>query len=63
MYIFLQKLLHKLECGAARSAAISPDGEMIAVGLKNGGVLLLNSNTFKTLGQRRDRGKMINDVR
>ena len=49
--------------GEARSVHISADGEMLAVGLKNGGFVVLNANNFKLWGQRRDRGQMINDIR
>ena len=56
-------MLNKLQVGPARSVAMSQDGEMIAVGLKNGGFIIMNAETFKVLGQRRDRGQMINDIR
>ena len=56
-------MLNKAKVGAARSVHISPDGEMVAVGLKNGGFLILNANSFKLWGQHRDRGQMINDIR
>ena len=49
--------------GSARSCDISPDGELIAVGLNNGGFMLLVLSTFKVFGQRRDRGKPITAIR
>ena len=58
-----QRMLQKVAIGAARSADISPDGEMVAVGLKNGGIAILAMSTFKVLGQRRDRGSSIDVVR
>ena len=58
-----QRMLNKLSTGAARSCAISPDGEMVAVGLKNGGLAVVHASSFKIWGQRRDRGEMINDIR
>ena len=49
--------------GQARSVAYSPDGEMIAVGLKNGEFMVLLANGLKVWGKRRDRAGSINDVR
>lgn len=51
-----------MKVGAARSACISPSGELIAVGLKNGGFVVLSSGDFKLWGQRRDRGSHINVI-
>ena len=56
-------MLNKLSVGAARSVSSSADGEKVAVGLKNGGFIVLNASNFKVWGQRRDRGQMINDIR
>ena len=56
-------MLNKMLCGPARSADYSPDGEMVAVGLKNGGIVVINTGTFRVWGQRRDRGSMINVIR
>ena len=56
-------MLAKVRVGAARSAAVSPSGELIAVGLKNGGFIVLNSADFKLWGQRRDRGSQINVIK
>ena len=58
-----QKMISRARVGPARSAHISADGEMLGVGLKNGGFVVLNANNFKLWGQRRDRGRMINDIR
>ena len=56
-------MLHKLQVGPARSADYGSDGEMVAIGLKNGGFVVLNAATFRVWGQRRDRGSMINVLR
>jgi hypothetical protein len=48
---------------AARSAAFSVDGEMLAVGLKNGTLILMKTGDLKTIAQKRDRRKAISDVR
>ncbi|PAA85883.1 hypothetical protein BOX15_Mlig016715g1 [Macrostomum lignano] len=56
-------MLHKLHSGPARSVAFSQNGEMLAAGLKNGSVLLLNTASLKLIGKRRDRGSVVSDVR
>lgn len=48
---------------AARSAAFSPDGELLAVGLKNGAFVVLKTADLKTVAQKRDRHQAIQDVR
>ncbi|KAM7447232.1 Echinoderm microtubule-associated protein-like 5 [Porites harrisoni] len=48
---------------AARSAAFSPDGELLAIGLKNGAFAVLKSADLKIIAQKRDRNKAIQDVR
>ncbi|XP_033734062.1 echinoderm microtubule-associated protein-like 6 [Pecten maximus] len=53
----------RLDIGAARSAAFSVDGEMLAVGLKNGEFVVLLTNGLKLWGKRRDRAGAINDIR
>ncbi|WAR18910.1 EMAL6-like protein [Mya arenaria] len=55
-------LVAKLSVGAARCVSYSPDGEMIAVGLKNGEFLVLMANGLKMWGKRRDRAGAINDI-
>lgn len=55
--------LGKLTTGPARSAHISPNGRLLACGLKNGGFLLITTETFTIVGQKRDRGRSINDIR
>lgn len=56
-------MIAKLDVGAARSITFSPDGEFIAVGMKNGEFLVLATNGMKLWGKRRDRGGSINDIR
>lgn len=58
-----QSLLGRLEVGAAKSASFSADGEMVAVGLKNGEVIVLSVNGMKLWGKRRDRSGAISDVK
>lgn len=48
---------------AARSAAFSPDGELLAVGLKNGAFVVLKTADLKVVAQKRDRHQAIQDVR
>ena len=62
-FIIFQRMLQRFDVGAARSVDISGNGEFIAVGLKSGGFVILNAETFKPWAQKRDRGKMINDIR
>ena len=60
--VVFQRMLNKLDISAARSVDISASGEFIAVGLKNGGFMIVTAATFKPWAQKRDRGKMINSV-
>lgn len=48
---------------AARCAAYSPDGEMVAIGMKNGEFVILLVNSLKVWGKKRDRKSAIQDVR
>lgn len=59
-----QKLLNKVCVGhAARCASYSSDGEMLAVGMKNGEFLLLLSNSLKIWTKKRDRSASLQDIR
>lgn len=59
-----QKLLNKVSVGrAARCMSFSGDGEMLAVGLKNGEFLVLLTNSLKVWTKRRDRSTAIQDLR
>lgn len=48
---------------AARCAAYSPDGEMVAIGMKNGEFVVLLVNSLKVWGKKRDRKSAIQDIR
>ncbi|GFS05106.1 echinoderm microtubule-associated protein-like 6 [Elysia marginata] len=58
-----KSLVAKLDVTAASSVAFSPDGELIAVGLKTGEFLLLSTSGLKLWGKKRDRAGSINDIR
>ncbi|GFN97686.1 echinoderm microtubule-associated protein-like 6 [Plakobranchus ocellatus] len=58
-----KSLVAKLDVTAARSVAFSPDGELIAVGLKTGEFLVLSTTGLKLWGRKRDRAGSINDIR
>lgn len=63
-HLFVQKLLNKVCVGhAARCVSYSADGEMLAVGMKNGEFLLLLSNTLKMWAKKRDRSASLQDIR
>ena len=49
--------------GAVRSVAYSPDGDKIAVGMKNGEFIILNATSLQVLGKKRDRHQAIHDLR
>ena len=60
----MQKLLNKVSLGhAARCAAYSPDGEMVAIGMKHGEFVILLVNSLKVWGKKRDRKSAIQDIR
>lgn len=64
-YIFtVQAMLAKVQLEvASRSASFSPDGETLAVGLKNGSFVLISTMDMKTITKKRDRRKPISDIR
>ncbi|GCB61884.1 hypothetical protein scyTo_0014405 [Scyliorhinus torazame] len=58
-----KKLLNKVNLGfGAKCAAYSPDGEMVAIGMKNGEFVILLVNSLKVWGKKRDRSAAIHDV-
>lgn len=64
MLSLTQKLLNKVNLGhPARCAAYSPDGEMVAIGMKNGEFVILLVNSLKVWGKKRDRKSAIQDIR
>ncbi|TDH01611.1 hypothetical protein EPR50_G00182120 [Perca flavescens] len=59
-----KKLLNKVCVGhAAQCVSYSADGDMLAVGMKNGEFLLLLANTLKMWAKKRDRSVAIQDIR
>uniref|UniRef100_A0A3B5AX58 Echinoderm microtubule-associated protein-like 6 n=1 Tax=Stegastes partitus TaxID=144197 RepID=A0A3B5AX58_9TELE len=59
-----KKLLNKVCVGhAARCVSYSADGEMLAVGMKNGEFLLLLANSLKMWAKKRDRSAAVQDLR
>ncbi|XP_032820802.2 echinoderm microtubule-associated protein-like 6 isoform X1 [Petromyzon marinus] len=56
--------VNKVSLGqAARSAAYSPDGDMVAIGLENGEFILLVVASMKVWGKKRDRKSTVQDIR
>ncbi|MBN3309055.1 EMAL6 protein, partial [Amia calva] len=59
-----KKLLNKVSLGhPAKCAGYSPDGEMVAIGMKNGEFIVLLVNSLKVWGKKRDRSAAIQDIR
>ncbi|KAL7841818.1 hypothetical protein SRHO_G00255090, partial [Serrasalmus rhombeus] len=59
-----KKLLNKVSLGhPAKCATYSPDGEMVAIGMKNGEFVVLLTNSLKMWGKKRDRSSAIQDIR
>ncbi|XP_033122529.1 echinoderm microtubule-associated protein-like 6 [Anneissia japonica] len=59
-----KKMAYLAKLGAAaRSICYSPDGEMVAVGLKNGEFMVVVAATLKVWGKKRDRNKTITDIK
>lgn len=64
MRVSPQKLVNKVSLGhPARCAAYSPDGEMVAIGMRNGEFVVLLVNSLKVWGKKRDRKSAIQDIR
>ncbi|XP_072121311.1 echinoderm microtubule-associated protein-like 6 isoform X4 [Mobula birostris] len=58
-----KKLLNKVNLGyGAKCAAYSPDGEMVAIGMKNGEFIILLVNSLKVWGKKRDRSAAVQDI-
>ncbi|MBN3275586.1 EMAL6 protein, partial [Polyodon spathula] len=59
-----KKLLNKVSLGhGAKCAGYSSDGEMVAVGMKNGEFIIFLMNSLKVWGKKRDRSAAIQDIR
>ena len=59
-----QKMLNKVNLGhAARTVSYSPEGDMVAIGMKNGEFIILLVASLKIWGKKRDRRSPIQDIR
>ena len=63
-FVCSQSMIKKASLGVAvRSTAFSPNGELIAAGLKNGAFVLLRTADLKLVTEKRDRHGAIPDIR
>ncbi|XP_055292523.1 echinoderm microtubule-associated protein-like 5 isoform X7 [Moschus berezovskii] len=59
-----RKMLNKVNLGhAARTVCYSPEGDMVAIGMKNGEFIILLVSSLKIWGKKRDRRCAIHDIR
>ncbi|XP_012868821.1 PREDICTED: echinoderm microtubule-associated protein-like 5 [Dipodomys ordii] len=59
-----KKMLNKVNLGhAARTVCYSPEGDMVAIGMKNGEFIILLVTSLKIWGKKRDRRCTIHDIR
>lgn len=59
-----QKMLNKVNLGhPARTISYSPEGDMVAIGMKNGEFIILLVASLKIWGKKRDRRSPIQDIR
>lgn len=57
-------MLNKVSLGhAARTVCYSPEGDMVAIGMKNGEFIILLVTSLKIWGKKRDRRSAIQDIR
>jgi microtubule-associated protein-like 5 len=57
-------MLNKVNLGhPARTVAYSPEGDMVAIGMKNGEFIILLVTSLKIWGKKRDRRSPIQDIR
>lgn len=62
--LFLKTLINVVEFeDGVRSVCISPDGEMIAAGCKNGEFVILKIANLKPVAKKRDHNHAIQDIR
>ncbi|XP_074248945.1 echinoderm microtubule-associated protein-like 5 isoform X5 [Saimiri boliviensis] len=58
-----KKMLNKVNLGhAARTVCYSPEGDMVAIGMKNGEFIILLVSSLKIWGKKRDRRCPIHDI-
>ncbi|XP_078516147.1 echinoderm microtubule-associated protein-like 5 isoform X2 [Lissotriton helveticus] len=61
---FGAKMVNKVNLGhAARTVCYSPEGDMVAIGMKNGEFIILMVTSLKIWGKKRDRRAAIHDIR
>uniref|UniRef100_A0A9J7WVP8 EMAP like 5 n=1 Tax=Cyprinus carpio carpio TaxID=630221 RepID=A0A9J7WVP8_CYPCA len=59
-----RKMLNKVNLGhPARAVSYSPEGDMVAIGMKNGEFIILLVSSLKIWGKKRDRRSAIQDIR
>uniref|UniRef100_A0A8C8VLX9 EMAP like 5 n=1 Tax=Pelusios castaneus TaxID=367368 RepID=A0A8C8VLX9_9SAUR len=59
-----KKMLNKVSLGhAARTVSYSPEGDMVAIGMKNGEFIILLVTSLQIWGKKRDRRSAIQDIR
>uniref|UniRef100_A0A4W3H8Y1 EMAP like 5 n=1 Tax=Callorhinchus milii TaxID=7868 RepID=A0A4W3H8Y1_CALMI len=59
-----KKMLNKVNLGhAARTVVYSPEGDMVAIGMKNGEFIILVVTSLKIWGKKRDRRSAIQDIK
>lgn len=59
-----QKMLNKVNLGhPAHTINYSPEGDMVAIGMKNGEFIILLVVSLKIWGKKRDRRSPIQDIR
>ena len=64
LLLLMQKMLNKVNLGhAARTVCYSPEGDMVAIGMKNGEFIILLVSSLKIWGKKRDRRCAIHDIR
>ncbi|KAJ8792128.1 hypothetical protein J1605_019979 [Eschrichtius robustus] len=64
LLVLMQKMLNKVNLGhAARTVCYSPEGDMVAIGMKNGEFIILLVSSLKIWGKKRDRRCAIHDIR
>ncbi len=59
-----QKMLNKVNLGhPARAVSYNPEGDMVAIGMKNGEFIILLVTSLKIWGKKRDQRSAIQDIR